>query len=83
MTSATVGDRTAGLRTCSGWWVTLPWRLGAVHGFTGTLAARRNSGSGRESAADAGLVSCSGVEQLPVIHTPWVALSVVSSVDPT
>ena len=28
-------------------------------------------------------VSCSGVGQLPAIHTPWVAISVVSSVAPT
>ena len=31
------------------WWVILPWRLGAVQ------AVRRNSGSGHEKAADAGL----------------------------
>ena len=33
--------------------LSFPWRLGAVHEFT--KAARRNSGSGHEKAADAGL----------------------------
>ena len=48
--------------TSSGWWVILPWRLGAVHEIIGTQAARRNSGSGHETPRpDAGLVSCSGV----------------------
>ena len=35
----------------------LSWRLGAVRGLTGSQAARRNSGSGHEKAADAGLGS--------------------------
>ena len=39
----------------SDWWVILPWRLGTLHEFTGTLAFRRNSGSGHERATDAGL----------------------------
>ena len=41
------------VRGFNGGWVVLPWRLGAVHEFT--KAARRNSGSGHEKAADAGL----------------------------
>ena len=39
----------------SGWWVIFPWRLGAVHDFTSTQAAGRNSGSEHEEAANAGL----------------------------
>ena len=39
----------------SGWWVITAWRLGTVHEFSGTQAARRNSGSGHEKASDAGL----------------------------
>ena len=36
-------------------------RFGAVHEFTGSWAARRNSGPGHQTAADAGLgLSCSG-----------------------
>ena len=65
-------------------WVILPWRLGTVHEFTDTQAARMNSGLGHEKAADAGLgLLLWGVGQLPVIHTPWLAISVVSSVAPT
>ena len=41
--------------TSSGLWVILPWRLGAVHEFTGIQAAMRNSGSGHRKAAGAGL----------------------------
>ena len=37
------------------WWVILPWRVGAVHEFIGTWAAKRNSAPGREEVADAGL----------------------------
>ena len=32
-----------------------PWRLGTVLEFAGTKAARKNSGSGHEKTADAGL----------------------------
>ena len=53
----------------SGWLLILPWRLGAVHEFIGTQAATRNSGSGHE--------------KVPLVRTPWEALSVVSSVAPT
>ena len=42
---------------------------GPVHVFTGTSAARRNSGPGREKAADAGLGLLLGIST-----TPWVAL---------
>ena len=60
MSRATVEDSATGLRQTLRterplWWVILPWRLGAVHEFTGTWAARTNSGSGHEEAADAGL----------------------------
>ena len=66
------------------WWVNFPWRAGTVLEFTGTWAARRNSGPGREKAADAGLsLLLWRVGQLLVIRTPCVALSVVSSVDTT
>ena len=58
VTRATVEDGRSGPNpsygTCSGWWVILPWRLGAVHHFTGTQAAR-NSGPRHEKAADAGV----------------------------
>ena len=88
MTRATVEDSTTGLGQTlpyvksSERWVILPVRLGAVHDFTGTVVARSNPGSGHEMAADAGVVCCSGgLPHLPVIRTPWVALSVVSSVD--
>ena len=42
-----------------------------------TWAARINSGQGHEKAADAGLSGslALGVGHLPVIRTPWVALS--------
>ena len=41
--------------TSSSWWVILPWRLGAVHEFTGTWTGKTNSGLRHEKAADAGL----------------------------
>ena len=70
--------------TSSGWRVILPWRLGAVHEFPGTFAARRNSGPGYEKAGDAGLGvllwgsgNCLGSTRLG-----W-AISMVSSVAPT
>ena len=48
MTCATVEDSTAGLgqtfRTGGVWWVNVPWRLGAVHEFTGAWIAGRNLG---------------------------------------
>ena len=88
MTGATVEDSgwsgpNPPYETTCGWWVILPWRLGVVHEFIGTWAARRNSGSGREKASDAGLslLLCRS-DKLPVIHTPWVAISVVSMVAP-
>ena len=61
----------------------IDFRPGAVHEFTGTKAARRKSGPGHEKAVDAGLRLFLGIEQMFVIRTPGVALSVVSSVDPT
>ena len=63
--------------TSSGWWVFLPGRLGAVHESAVPEAARRNSG-GRCRPASLALV----IGELPVVHTRWVAISVVSSVDP-
>ena len=48
--------------------------VGTVHEFIATKTAGRTSGSGREQAADAGL----GL----VMHTLWMASSVVSSVAP-
>ena len=70
--------------TCSGWWVILPPRLEIVHEFTGTQAARRNSGlralaGGRCRPGSLALE----IGQLPVVRTPLVAISAVSSVDPT
>ena len=64
------------------WWVGYPFiKSRAVDEVSRTLAARRNSGSGHEKVADAGFVSLAlRVGQLPVIHTLWVAFSVVSSV---
>ena len=51
-----------------------------VHKFTGT---RRNSGSGREETAEAGLgLLLCGSDNCLSIHTPWVSLSIVSRVDP-
>ena len=48
------------------------------------MAARRTSGPGHEKAADAGLgLLLWGDGQLLVTRMPWVAVSVVSSVDPT
>ena len=40
-----------------GWWVIVPWRLGAVRQFTGWHMGCHDlfSGSGHEKAADAGL----------------------------
>ena len=84
MIRATVEDSNPPCGASSGWWVNLPRRLGAVHEFTGTQAARRNAGSGHEQAAGAGLgLLLWRVGQLLVIHTPWVAISVVNSVAPT
>ena len=90
MTRATVEDRTAGLGqnppywTSSGCMVIFLWRLGAVHEFTGTRAARRTSGSEHEKGGRYRLGSLAlEVGQLPVIHTHYVAISVVSSVAST
>ena len=41
--------------TSSGWWVIIPWCLGAVYEFIGTAVDRRSTGSGCEKAADADL----------------------------
>ena len=68
----------------SAWWVTLPWRLETVHeSCTGTWAARRNAGPNQEMAADAGLGLLAVWIRLFVVRAPCVALSVLSSVDPT
>ena len=61
LTRATLGDSTAELcqnppyGASSGWLVILSWRLGSVHEFTCTQAARRNPGSGHEKAGGTGL----------------------------
>ena len=63
MARATVEDSSAGLghtpyETASGWWVILPWRLGAVHEFTGTQAAKWNSSPESLSCSGGRLSTC-------------------------
>ena len=54
------------------------WRLVTVNEFTGTWAARESSGSGHEACARCRPGSLGlGGGQLPMIRTPWMALSVV------
>ena len=58
----------------SGWWVILPWRLGAVHE---SLAHRLPGGIQAQSLLWGPLSTCDPHA------TPWVALCAVNSEDPT
>ena len=52
-----------------------------MHEFTGTLAAKLIQAQGMRRRPMRSLAL--GVGQLPVIHTTWVAISVVTSAAPT